>query len=127
VAYVDVRDCAEGHVRAAEQGRAGRRYIVAGHNIDNKALLQVVSRAAGRRSLSVRLPKALVVMAAHAMQRLALAQGRRPDLAVPMLAYGMRECFYDSRRAREELGLRFRPFEETVEGSVAWFREAGML
>lgn len=127
VAYVDVRDCAEGHVRAAEQGRAGRRYIVAGHNIDNETLLRVVSRAAGRRGLSVRLPKAVVVMAAHAMQRFALARGRRPDLAVPMLAYGMRECFYDNRRAREELGLRFRPFEETVADSVAWFREAGML
>lgn len=124
VAYVDVRDAAEGHVRAAERGQAGRRYIVAGHNIDNKALLQVVSRAAGRRGVAVRLPKAVVVAAARAMQRVAVARGKRPDLALPMLAYGMRECFYDNRRAREELGLSFRPFEETVADSLAWFREA---
>ncbi len=127
VAYVDVRDCAEGHVRAAERGQAGRRYIVAGHNIDNKVLLQVVSRAAGRRGVAVRLPKGVVTVAARAMQRVALARGQRPDLALPMLAYGLRECFYDNRRAREELGLRFRPFEETVAESLAWFREAGML
>ena len=127
VAYVDVRDAAEGHVRAAERGQAGRRYIVAGHNIDNKALLQVVSRAAGRRGLAIRLPKTVVIAAAQVMQRIALARGQRPDLAVPMLAFGMRECFFDNRRAREELGLRFRPFEDTVADSLAWFREVGML
>jgi len=127
VAYVDVRDAAEGHVLAAERGEAGRRYVVAAHNIDNKALLQVVARAAGRRALAVRLPKAVVVGAARTLQRIAVARGQRPDLAVPMLAYGMRECFYDNRRARQELGLRFRPFEDTVADSLAWFRSAGML
>jgi dihydroflavonol-4-reductase len=127
VAYVDVRDAAEGHVRAAERGEAGRRYVVAGHNIDNKALLQIVSRAAGRRGVAVRLPRPVVIAAARVMQRMALAQGKRPDLAVPMLAFGMRECFFDNRRAREELDLRFRPFEDTVADSLAWFREVGML
>lgn len=127
VAYVDVRDAAEGHVRAAERGRPGRRYVVAGHNLDNAALLRVVSRAAGRRGVALRLPRPVLVTAAWAMQRVAVARGRRPDLALPMLAYGMRECFYDNRRAREELGLRFRPFEETVADSLAWYREVGML
>jgi dihydroflavonol-4-reductase len=127
IAYVDVRDAAEGHVRAAERGQAGRRYVVSGHNIDNKALLQVVSRAAGRRGLAIRVPRLVVIAAARVMQRIALAQGKRPDLAVPMLAFGMRECFFDNRRAREELGLRFRPFEDTVADSLAWFREVGML
>lgn len=127
VAYVDVRDAAEGHVVAAERGQAGRRYIVAGHNIDNKALLQVVARAAGRRGMAVRLPKLVAEGAARIMQHVAVARGRRPELPVPMLAYGMRECIYDNRRAREELRLRFRPFEDTVADSLAWFREVGML
>lgn len=127
VAYVDVRDAALGHVAAAEHGRPGRRYVVAAHNLDNKALLQVVARAAGRRALAVRLPRPVVRGAAAALQRLAVARGQRPDLATVMLEYGMRECFYDNRRAREELGLRFRPFEDTVADALAWFREAGML
>ncbi len=127
VAYVDVRDAAEGHVRAAERGRAGRRYVVTGHNIDNKALLQAVAHAAGRRDVALRLPRPVVLAVAAALQRVAIARGKRPDLALPMLAYGLRECFYDNRRAREELGLRFRPFEQTVADSLAWFREAGML
>lgn len=127
VAYVDVRDAAEGHVAAAERGQPGRRYVVSGHNIDNKALLQIVARAAGRRPLAVRLPKPVVRGVAGALERLAVARGQRPDLATLMLEYGMRECFYDNRRARQELGLRFRPFEDTVADSLAWFREAGML
>lgn len=127
VAYVDVRDAAEGHVRAAERGRAGRRYVVTGHNIDNGALLQAVAHAAGRRGVALRLPRPVVLAVAATLQRVAIARGKRPDLALPMLAYGLRECFYDNRRAREELGLRFRPFEQTVADSLAWFREAGML
>jgi dihydroflavonol-4-reductase len=127
IAYVDVRDAAEGHVCAAERGAPGRRYVVAGHNVDNKALLQIVSRAAGRRGVALRLPKPVAMVAARVMQRIDLARRKRPDLALPMLAFGMRECFYDNRRAREELGLRFRPFEDTVADSLAWFREVGML
>lgn len=127
VGYVDVRDAAEGHVRAAERGQAGRRYIVSGHNIDNKALLQVVCRAAGRRALGIKLPRAVVRRVVGAMERLAVARGKRPDLPLVMLEYGMGNCFYDNRRAREELGLRFRPFEDTVADSLAWFRDAGML
>lgn len=127
VGYVDVRDAAEGHVLAAERGQAGQRYILSGHNIDNKALLQVVSRAAGRRAMGIKLPRPVVRRVVGAMERLAVARGQRPDLPVVMLEYGMGNCFYDNRRTREELGLRFRPFEETVADSLAWFRDHGML
>ncbi|MCX4247825.1 NAD-dependent epimerase/dehydratase family protein [Paraliomyxa miuraensis] len=127
IAYVDVRDAALGHVSAAERGRPGRRYVVSGHNIDNAMLIRIVARAAGRRPIAIPLPKPVARGAAAVLQRAAVARGRRPDLATVMLEYGMRECFYDNRRAREELGLRFRPFEDTVADGLTWFREAGML
>jgi dihydroflavonol-4-reductase len=127
VAYVDVRDTALGHVAAAERGRAGRRYVVAGHNIDNKALLQIVAHAAGRRAIGLKLPQPVIRTAASILERVAVVRGQRPDLPRVMLEYGMRECFFDNRRAREELGLRFRPFEDTVAEALAWFRKASML
>lgn len=127
VAYIDVRDCAEGHVLAAERGEAGRRYCLVGHNIDNKALLQVVSRAAGRRPMGVRVPRKVVLHYASVLERVDVARGVRPDLPIVMLRYGMGNCFYDNRRAREELGLRVRPFEDTVAESLAFFRDTGML
>lgn len=127
VAYVDVRDAAEGHVAAAERGQPGRRYVIAGHNIDSGIFLQTVNRAVGRRLPAVRLPRAVLRGAAYTMQQLAVARGKRPDLPVVMLEYGLTDCFFDNRRAREELGMRFRPFEQTVAESLAWFREEGML
>lgn len=127
VAYVDVRDAAEGHVAAAERGRPGRRYVLAGHNIDSGMLLKIVNRAVERRRPVVRLPRPVVRGVARVLQQVAVAQGLRPDLPMPMLEYGLRDCFYDNQRAREELGMRFRPFEETVADGLAWFREAGML
>ncbi len=127
VAYVDVRDAALGHVAAAERGQAGRRYVMAGHNLDNGVLLEMVSRAAQRRAVKIKWPAAVIRPMAGLMQRRAVARGERPDLPVVMLEYGMRNCFYDNRRAREELGMCFRPFEDTVRDSLAWFRETGML
>lgn len=127
VAYVDVRDAAAGHIAAARQGTPGRRYILAGENLDNKALFQVISRAVGRRPWGINMPPAVVVPMATALQRVAVARGKRPDLPVAMLRYGMGNCFYDNRRAREELDVRFRPFERTVLDSLEWFRERDML
>ena len=127
VGYLDVRDAAEGHVAAAERGRAGRRYVLVGRNIDNKALLQIVSRAAGRRPIPIKLPAPVVRGAAAIMGRISLARGQRPDLPAPMLEFGMRNCFFDNRRAKEELGLKFRAFEDTVADSLEWFRAEGML
>ncbi|MEM9453484.1 MAG: SDR family NAD(P)-dependent oxidoreductase [Myxococcota bacterium] len=127
VAYVDVRDAAEGHVVAAERGQPGRRYVLTGHNIDSGLLLKVVNRSVGRRRPSFRMPRAMLRGAAYAMQQVAVARGKRPDLPVVMLEYGLADCFFDNRRAREELGLCFRPFEQTVAESLAWFRGEGML
>ncbi|MCH9688628.1 MAG: SDR family NAD(P)-dependent oxidoreductase [Deltaproteobacteria bacterium] len=127
VAYVDVRDAARGHVAAAERGQPGRRYVMSAENLDNRTLLQLVSRATERRGWAVKLPGPVVKSLAGVMQRVAVSRGQRPDLPVVMLEYGMRNCFYDNRRARQELGMKFRPFEETVSDSLQWFRDAGML
>lgn len=33
--------------------------------------------------------------------------------------------YFDNARAQEELGLAFRPVEESVRDSIEWFRENG--
>ena len=34
-----------------------------------------------------------------------------PDLASAFFEYGLRECYYDNRKATRELGMRFRPID----------------
>lgn len=127
VSYVDVRDAAEGHVRAAERGRAGEVYIVTGHNLSNRDFLAAVCRGAGIRERGLSVPAPLASVYVRARERSALRKGETPDVGATFFKYGLRDCFYDNAKATEALGMRFRPFEDTVRDALAWFREQGML
>ena len=50
----------------------------------------------------------------------------------PLLTYAGAQtaaefAYFDSSKAQEELGLEFRPLDETLRDTVAWFREIGMI
>ncbi|MEX0602038.1 MAG: NAD-dependent epimerase/dehydratase family protein, partial [Bacteroidota bacterium] len=44
---VDVGDVVVGHIRAAEQGRIGERYILSGHNLTHREMISVVHSVVG--------------------------------------------------------------------------------
>lgn len=105
--FVDVRDVATAHVRAAERAAATGRYIL--------ARPEMVSMAAMSRIVRDRHPA-----------RLGLPRHQVPDLAVRVLGprFGLTQDYIrkhlgirfpvDNRRSVEELGIDYRPVEETV-------------
>jgi dihydroflavonol-4-reductase len=125
--YVDVRDAAAGHLAAATRGRAGELYLVTAHNLSNRQLIETVCKVAGRPKRSRRIPTALARRYISLMEAVAVRRGRRPEITRMFFEYGLREAFYDNAKARQELGLRFRPFEETVEDALQDFRGRGWL
>jgi dihydroflavonol-4-reductase len=126
-AYVDVRDAALGHLLAATRGRAGEVYIVSGHNLDNRALVHAVARASGRRFAGVPIPLAVARSIVAARERIAVLRGAKPDLARVFFEYGVRRCFYDNTKSVRELGMSYRPFEDTLAHALADFRTRGWL
>ena len=113
---VDGRDVAATHLAAAERGRAGERYILGGHNLTLRALLETtVDRCQGVRRRRLRLPRALV----SALIRLSDAL---PFVALPdplrMFAFW---CPVSGQKAERELGHVARPIEETIRDTLAWF------
>jgi dihydroflavonol-4-reductase len=112
---VDGRDVATAHLAAAERGRAGERYILGGHNVTLRALLEVVDRCQGVRRRRLRLPRALL----GALVRLsdALPFALLPD-HLRMFAFW---CPVNAQKAERELGHVARPIEETIRDTLAWF------
>jgi dihydroflavonol-4-reductase len=96
---VHVDDVAEGHLLALERGRIGERYILGGENVDYPAFLDAIADAAG-------VP-------------------RLPQDAAPQSAFQKEFLFYDSSKARHELGWFSRPLAETIGRSVAYLRSKG--
>lgn len=124
---VDARDVAAACVRAAAVGESGRRYIVAGRYHELPELCAAVARATGGAA-----PRSVPAFAARlfatVMERQAKLRGRRPLITrsgVQALLDGGRPI--SSERAQRELGVVFRPLEQTMLDEAAWYRKQGML
>jgi dihydroflavonol-4-reductase len=115
---VDVRDVAKGHLRAAERGRAGGRYVLGGHDLRWVELLERVAELSGVHYPLVVLPPetATLARAAEAMGIPALI----PAEAFALMAQNWR---FSSRKARRELGYRPRTLDRTLRDTIDWYRE----
>ncbi len=115
---VDVRDVAEGLVRAMAQGQTGRRYFLGSENMSWEAILGTLARAFGVPLTARRLPPRLALVAGAASEVLGWAVRRSPTVTRERARQMSAFYRYDNARARTELGLTFRPFADTA-GTLA--------
>jgi dihydroflavonol-4-reductase len=122
---VDVEDVAEGIVLADERGVPGERYILGNRNYTWDRLFADLARLSGIEPPAVKLPVPAALALAEALGR---APGPTPVTPVEVRS-AAQWWTYRSTKARRELGWTTRPHEETVEATVAWYRdrEAGRL
>jgi dihydroflavonol-4-reductase len=120
--FIDVRDLVEGHIAAAEKGRAGERYVLAGHNMTHGESLAIIGQVLSVPIQRIKVPRwvlpplAEVVTLLHKMGvKLPVERGR-------VLLSG-KFIYYDNAKAVRELGLAVRPFAETVRDAYQWYAE----
>ncbi len=126
-AYVDVRDAANVHVKAAERGRAGERYLATGHNLSNKELLMSINRAAKRKRVLAKLPVPVARSMVTAMNVVAEKRQRPPQIPKSFFEYGLRPSYFDNTKSRKELGVTYRSIDDTLGDALDYFREQGYL
>lgn len=125
--YVDVRDAARVHLLAATRGRPRERYLATAHNLTNHEFVQAILKASGKSRPLVKLPVGVARTVARAMDVAARRTGKPPLLARDFFEYSLKPSFYRNEKARRELGATFRPLEETIRDSIAYFRERGLI
>ncbi|MDX2038698.1 MAG: SDR family oxidoreductase [Isosphaeraceae bacterium] len=129
-AVVDARDVAQAMVSAAERGVRGARYLAAGRHMTLAELFEVLESVTGVAAPKRRIPAALLYAIAAGNELVARITGRPVLLSwasVRSLTSEAERSRYDHGRSERELGLSFRPVEETLADEVAWFRSAGLL
>lgn len=128
ISVVDVDDCAEGHLLAAERGRPGRRYVLCGAALPVTDAVALLRDRTGRPRRIVWVPRpAMRALGPVSVLATAFSRGGEPPLcptAVRTLLHGHR---YDGSRAAQELGLSYTALEDSLERTLAWAREHGML
>jgi dihydroflavonol-4-reductase len=127
LSFVDVDDCALGHVRAADLGRPGERYILSGGYLRVGGALDVLRGVTGRPARTWFVPRRSVLPAAALVEAAARAIGRTPPVCREVVRAGLHGHRYDGSRATRELGLIYTPLEETLRRTVDWFVAQGLL
>jgi dihydroflavonol-4-reductase len=127
LSLVDIADCVQGHLLAAERGQPGERYLLNGIRLSAREALALISRVVGVQ----RHPRMLRPWAAKAAGvavegpfRLA---GRRPPLCRQMVRTLLHGHRYDGSRAARDLGLEYTPPEDTLRRLVRWAVDEGLV
>ncbi|MCM8794870.1 MAG: NAD-dependent epimerase/dehydratase family protein [Candidatus Omnitrophica bacterium] len=120
-------DVGVGHVRAAEKGKVGERYLLACRNMTLKDFAALCARTAGVRPPWIRLPYPAALATAVATEFVAALTGREPVLPREAVRNGRFKQELDGSKAVRELGMPQTPVEEAVARAVSWFKQNGYL
>lgn len=125
---IDVRDCAEGHILAAERGRVGERYILGGANLTLKEMFDALARVTDIASPKLQVPHWVAETYARLENFWAINVARRsPDVPVESVKMSRHRMWFDAGKAVRELGLPQSPIEDALARAVDWFKEHGYV
>lgn len=127
---VDARDVAETEWAVAERGRRGERYLAAGRNMSVASLAPILEKVTGVKAPSRRIPMPALYGIAGMNEVWARVTKKPVFLSlstVRLMAQEDGRTNFDHTKRKRELGLDFRPVEETLRDEVAWYRQHGWL
>ena len=125
--WVDVRDVCQGAIAAEQSGARGERYILAGHHLPVVDLAQLIRESAGIEAPSVCLPMWIGRAAAPFVALGGLVTRKAPLFTLASLHALENHQRVTHEKASRELGYSPRPIRETVEDTIAWFRQVGRI
>ncbi len=125
--FVDVRDVADGMIKASEQGRSGESYILSGQKISVRYLLETVREVTGYAFPKIKIPFNL----AESMSRLMPAyynwRKTKPKFTPYSLEVLQSNSDISYAKAARELGYKPRPIYASITDTVRWFLENYIL
>lgn len=121
---LDVRDYADGVLRAAERGVPGQRYILSGENLTSDRLLQEVTEVVGidQPGWMIPLPAWLLGPSISLLGFFNKIIGQSPKVSSKLLELWGRYAWYDTSRARSDLGWEPRPLRESIKDTIQWMQ-----
>ncbi len=119
---VDVRDVAQAQIRASEVGRVGERYILGGHNMTLRDLINMAAEVAGVSPPRFEIPLSLVDLIVWLGDRIPTL-----DLLGNHLRAVRQWQGYNCIKSQRKLDLNPRPLEITLREALDWFQTHGQI
>lgn len=121
--FVDVRDVADGVIRACDLGRPGECYILSNRYVPVKELLDTVSEVRHTKKIRTVLPMWLAKLTAP-LSEIYYAILKQPPLYTRYSLYTLTSnSNFSNEKAKRELGYQNRDFHQTIADTIAWLEE----
>ncbi len=125
--FVHVSDVAEAIVAALDRGRAGRRYLLAGHNLSYRAFFTELAGIVGKAPPIATLPAAVVRGVGWGGSAFERLTGRPVALDRSLAGLACQHAWYSPARAIAELGMKQTPLRTALTDCLAGLRRHGHL
>ena len=125
--FVDVRDVANGIVLAAEKGKNGECYILAGHKVSVKELMLEIEKYTKVKMPAFKIAR-WFAYATGFLSEIYYKIVKQKPLFTSYAVYTLgTNCNFSNEKAKKELGYTIRPIDETIKDTIDWFREMGKI
>jgi dihydroflavonol-4-reductase len=122
-----VEDVARGHLLAAERGQIGAKYILGGENFTLEQMFRRLATQSGLSAPRVKIPYAVAWSFALGAEAVARALTHRaPRASLTEVRMARKKMFFDSGRARAELGYEPGAVDDALRRAIEFFRRIGM-
>jgi dihydroflavonol-4-reductase len=121
--FVDVRDVADGIMKAAEKGRSGETYILSGEKLTVRRIIDLLWDLTGRRFARIYIPFSLARFAARFTPLLYVHRKIKPRFTSYSLETLRSNSDISHAKATAELGYHPRRLKESIADTVDWFRK----
>jgi dihydroflavonol-4-reductase len=122
---VHVRDVARGHIRAAQRGRIGEKYVLGNQDMSLAEIFGMLARLTGLPAPRFRVPYCVAMAVAVLSEGVALATRRPPRASRAAVRMATKKMYFSPAKARCELDLPRTPVETAFSDAVRFFVEHG--
>ncbi len=130
VSVVDARDVARIQIEAAARGRRAERYLAAGQHMTMTEVFAALEKVSGVAAPKKKIPIALLWVLAAFSEAAAKLTGKAALMSwatVRLMAQESERTRFDPSKTERELGITFRPVEDTFATEIAWYQKNGWL
>ena len=127
VSAVHVGEVAKAHIAAAEHGKIGENYILAGTRTSFAEMLGIIAELLGKPPPKRVLSAGLLRIIARVQGIRAAITGKPPQLTPESVALSTRKISCPSLKAQQELGLKIVPIQVMLQDCYDWLIASGRL
>ncbi|PJF41222.1 MAG: nucleoside-diphosphate sugar epimerase [Phototrophicales bacterium] len=125
---IDVRDVAKSHLRAAEVGRTGERYLLGTVSMSNQALFKLIASVVGVNPPRIPVPAPIILALAYIADVAKLLRVPLPaDVEGNQLRLSTRSIYYDCTKSWRELHMPEVDIKQSIADTYEWYEVNGYL